>query len=57
MDVPGTGCNIRIVEGDHDIEGRVDGSAMMLKAIHLRKVWARTAASPQAEGYGFGAIG
>lgn len=30
--------NIRIVEGDHDIEGRVDGSAMMLKAIYLKKV-------------------
>lgn len=30
--------NIRVVDGDHDIEGRVDGSAMMLKAIYLKKV-------------------
>lgn len=30
--------NIRVVGGDHDVEGRIDGSAMMLKAIYLRKV-------------------
>jgi protein PhnA len=30
--------NIRVVDGDHDVEGRVDGSAMMLKAIYLKKV-------------------
>lgn len=30
--------NIRVVDGDHDIEGRVDGSAMMLKAMYLKKV-------------------
>lgn len=30
--------NIRIVAGDHDVEGRVDGSPMMLKAIYLKKV-------------------
>jgi protein PhnA len=30
--------NIRVVGGDHDVEGRVDGSPMMLKAIYLKKV-------------------
>lgn len=29
---------IRVVGGDHDIEGRVDGSPMMLKAVFLKKV-------------------
>ena len=30
--------NIRVVGGDHDVEGRVDGSPMMLKGIYLKKV-------------------
>ena len=30
--------NIRVVGGDHDIEGKVDGSPMMLKAMFLKKV-------------------
>jgi protein PhnA len=29
--------NIRVVGGDHDIEGKVDGSPMMLKAMYVRK--------------------
>jgi protein PhnA len=29
---------IRVVGGDHDIEGKVDGSAMMLKSQFLKKV-------------------
>ena len=30
--------NIRVVGGDHDVEGKVDGSAMMLKSMYLKKV-------------------
>lgn len=30
--------NIRVVGGDHDVEGRVDGSPMMLKSAFLKKV-------------------
>ncbi|KFN47857.1 hypothetical protein N790_07240 [Arenimonas malthae CC-JY-1] len=30
--------NLRVVGGDHDVEGRVDGSPMQLKAIYLKKV-------------------
>lgn len=30
--------NIRVVGGDHDVEGKVDGSPMMLKAMFLKKV-------------------
>jgi protein PhnA len=30
--------NIRVVGGDHDVEGKVDGSPMMLKAVYLKKV-------------------
>lgn len=29
--------NIRVVGGDHDIEGKVDGSPMMLKAMYVKK--------------------
>ncbi|MEO7433694.1 MAG: zinc ribbon domain-containing protein YjdM [Dokdonella sp.] len=29
---------IRVVDGDHDVEGKVDGSAMMLKSGFLKKV-------------------
>jgi protein PhnA len=29
---------IRVVGGDHDVEGRVDGSPMMLKSVYLKKV-------------------
>lgn len=29
--------NIRVVGGDHDVEGKVDGSPMMLKAMYLKK--------------------
>lgn len=29
--------NIRVVGGDHDIEGKVDGSPMMLKSMYVRK--------------------
>jgi protein PhnA len=29
--------NIRVVGGDHDIEGKVDGSPMMLKSEFLKK--------------------
>jgi len=29
--------NIRLVGGDHDIEGRIDGVAMMLKSKFVRK--------------------
>ena len=29
---------IRVVGGDHDVEGKVNGSAMMLKAEFLKKV-------------------
>ena len=29
---------IRVVGGDHDVEGRVDGSPMMLKSAFLKKV-------------------
>ena len=29
--------NIRLVDGDHDVEGKVDGSSMMLKACFLKK--------------------
>lgn len=30
--------NLRVVGGDHDVEGRVDGAPMRLKAIYLKKV-------------------
>ena len=30
--------NIRVVGGDHDVEGKIDGSAMMLKSQYLKKV-------------------
>ena len=30
--------NLRVVGGDHDVEGRVDGSPMQLMAIYLKKV-------------------
>lgn len=30
--------NIRVVGGDHDVEGKIDGSAMMLKSMYLKKV-------------------
>ena len=30
--------NIRIVDGDHEIDCRVDGMSLMLKAMFLRKV-------------------
>jgi protein PhnA len=29
--------NIRVVGGDHDIEGKVDGSPMMLKSMYVKK--------------------
>ncbi|HET9033507.1 MAG TPA: zinc ribbon domain-containing protein YjdM [Dokdonella sp.] len=29
---------IRLVDGDHDVEGKVNGSAMMLKSGFLKKV-------------------
>jgi protein PhnA len=29
--------NIRVVGGDHDIEGKIDGSAMMLKSQFVKK--------------------
>lgn len=29
---------IRIVDGDHDVEGKVNGSAMMLKSEFLKRV-------------------
>ncbi len=29
---------IRVVDGDHDVEGKVNGSAMMLKSEFLKKV-------------------
>ena len=29
--------NIRVVGGDHDIEGKVDGSPMMLKSQYVKK--------------------
>lgn len=29
--------NIRVVGGDHDIEGKVDGSPMMLKAMYVKR--------------------
>ena len=30
--------NIRVVGGDHNIEGKIDGSAMMLKSEYFKKV-------------------
>lgn len=30
--------NLRVVGGDHDVEGRVDGAPMRLKAMFLKKV-------------------
>jgi len=30
--------NIRLVDGDHDVDGKVDGSSYMLKSCFLKKV-------------------
>jgi len=30
--------NIRLVEGDHDVDGKVDGSSFMLKSRFVKKV-------------------